>query len=207
MKDALIATVVHDLKNAIASLTTSTGDIARRSMGSELEFDTGKLHATTMALSQRLVSFLTLYRSGQTGLVAQSRDNTPEDFLHEVVAGLVLPPETVRVRVAGAQEGTPFWFFDDYLTRMALEAAVHNALRFARSEVVLACALRNGFLVFSVADDGPGLEADAEGGPSTGLGTALCEAIAAAHTDGARSGKVVLKNRPEGGALFELWLP
>lgn len=207
MNEMLIAAVVHDLKNAIASLTTSTGDIARRAAGTELEFDTGKLHATTMALSQRLVGFLTLYRSGQTGLVAQLRDNTPDDFLHEVVAGLVLPPETVTVRIEAGEESTPFWFFDDYLTRMALEAAVHNALRFAASEVVLGCALRNGFLVFSVADDGPGLGADAEGGPSTGLGTALCEAIAAAHTNGARNGKVVLRNRSQGGALFELWLP
>ena len=205
MNDALIATVVHDLKNALASLTTSTGDIARRTVGSELEFDTSKLHATTMALSQRLVGFLTLYRSGQTGLVAQLRDNTPDDFLHEVVAGLVLPPETVTVKVAAGEESTSFWFFDDYLTRMALEAAVNNALRFARSEVVLACTLRNGFLVFSVADDGPGL--GAEGAPSTGLGTALCAAIAAAHANGERVGKVVLRNRAEGGALFELWLP
>jgi len=205
MKDALIAAVVHDLKNALASLTTSTGDIARRSAGTELEFDTSKLHATTMALSQRLIAFLTLYRSGQAGLGAQLRDNTPEDFLREVVAGLVLPPEAVSIRTAASEDSTPFWYFDDYLTRMALEAAVHNALRYARSEVVLACGMRNGFLVFSVADDGPGLGAD--GAPSTGLGTALCEAIAQAHTNGERVGKVVLRNRREGGALFELWLP
>ncbi len=206
MKDALIASVVHDLKNALASLTTSTEDIARRTVGSELEFDTHKLYATMVALSQRLVGFLTLYRTGQSGLTAQLRDNNPDDFLHEVVAGLVLPPEAVTIRIAAAEEGAPsFWFFDDYLARMALEAAVHNALRFARSEVVLACALRNGFLVFSVADDGPGL--GAEGEPSTGLGTALCEAIAQAHANGERVGKVVLRNRPEGGASFELWLP
>jgi len=36
MKDALVATVVHDLKNALASLTSSTGYIAERSVGSEL---------------------------------------------------------------------------------------------------------------------------------------------------------------------------
>ena len=205
MKDALVAAVVHDLKNALASLTTSTGDIARRAVGSELEFDTGKLHATTVVLSQRLVAFLTLYRSGESGLIAQLRDNTPEDFLHEVVAGLVLPPESVSIRIVAGEESAPFWFFDDYLTRMALEAAVHNALRFATSGIVLSCSMRNGFLVFSVADDGPGL--GAQGEASTGLGKALCEAIAGAHTNGASSGKVVLRNRPEGGALFELWLP
>jgi signal transduction histidine kinase len=133
------------------------------------------------------------------------RDNTPEDFLREVAAGLVLPPEAVAVKTSFGEDHTPFWFFDDYLTRLALEAAVHNALRFARSEVTLSCCIRDGFLVFSVADDGPGLGADGE--PSTGLGTALCHAIAQAHVNGERSGKLVLRNRPEGGALFELWLP
>lgn len=205
MKDALVAAVVHDLKNALASLTSSTESIAERSIGSELESDTGRLHATTVALSQRLVGFLTLYRSGQAGLKAQLRDNTPEDLLREVAAGLVLPPEAVAVRTITRDPGTPFWYFDDYLARIALEAAVHNALRFARSEVILDCGVRDGFLVFSVADDGPGLGAEAA--PSTGLGTALCQAIAQAHTNGTRAGKVVLGNRPEGGALFELWLP
>jgi K+-sensing histidine kinase KdpD len=205
MKDALVATVVHDLKNALASLTSSTGTIAERTVGSELESDTCRLHATTVALSQRLVGFLTLYRSAEAGLKAQLRDNTPEDFLREVAAGLVLPPQAVAVKTVTREPGTPFWFFDDYLARMALEAAVHNALRFAKSEVVLACGMRDGFLVFSVADDGPGLGKCAE--PSTGLGTALCQAIAQAHTNGARAGKVVLCNRAEGGALFELWLP
>jgi K+-sensing histidine kinase KdpD len=205
MKDALVATVVHDLKNALTSLTSSTEDIAGRSIGSELEFETSRLHATTVALSQRLVGFLTLYRSGQAGLSAQLRDNTPEDFLREVAEGLVRPPASVAVKTISCEDGALFWFFDDYLARLALEAALHNALRFARSEVILACAVRSGFLVFSVADDGPGLGADGE--PSTGLGTALCQAIAQAHTNGERAGKVVLRNRPEGGALFELWLP
>lgn len=205
MKDALVAAVVHDLKNALTSLTSSTGDICQRTIGTALEFDTSRLHATTVALSQRLVGFLTLYRSGQAGPSARLRDHTPEDFLREVVAGLVLPPDSVLIKTTHCEDGPPFWFFDDYLTRMALEAAVHNALRFARSEVTLACGMRNGFLVFSVADDGPGLGKDGE--PSTGLGTALCQAIARAHTNGARVGKVLLRNRPEGGALFELWLP
>jgi len=205
MRDALVATVVHDLKNGLSALTSCAGDIAGRSLGSALEADTLRLHAATLALSQRLVAFLTLYRSGDAGLSAQLRDNNPEDFLREVVAGLVLPPEAVAVRTAACADAPPFWFFDDYLTRLALEAAVHNALRFARSEVVLGCTMRDGFLVFSVADDGPGPGAEAE--PSTGLGTALCQAIAGAHTNGGRAGKVALGKRPEGGALFELWLP
>jgi len=205
MKDALVAAVVHDLKNALASLTGSAEDIARRAAGTDLECDARALHVATASLTQRMVGFLTLYRSGQAGLSAKLRDHTPADFLREFAAGLVLQ-SPVEVRIAD-DDTTPFWYFDDYLTRMALEAAVQNALRFARNTVVLSSGTRDGYLVFSVADDGPGLGQDESGEPSTGLGTALCEAIARAHTDGARTGRVVLRNRPGGGCVFEFWVP
>ena len=42
---------------------------------------------------------------------------------------------------------------------------------------------------------------------ATGLGTALCSAVAQAHRLGERRGWVRLDERPEGGARFELWLP
>ena len=205
MKDALVVGVVHDLKNALGSLTSSAAEICARARGSELEPDTRTLHAGMAALSQRLVAFLTLYRSERIGMSAQLRDNSPEDFLHEVAASLVLPLDAPTVKTE-VWEGIPaFWYFDDYLMRLALEAALSNALRFGRREIVLAAGLRNGYLVFSVTDDGPGLGADAE--RSTGLGTALCQEIAKAHMNGKRCGKVVLKNLGEGGAMFELWLP
>ena len=205
MNDALAAAVVHDLKNALVSLASSAQGIAERSVGTELETETGGLHVAAVSLAQRLAAFLTLYRSGQAGLAVRLCDHTPDEFLRDVVAGLVLPPDAVPINTSDGDASPAFWFFDDYLTRMALEAALSNALRFARNRIDLACSLRDGFLVFSVADDGPGL--GAQGSPSTGLGTAICEAIARAHTNGARSGKVALQNRPEGGALFELWLP
>jgi two-component sensor histidine kinase len=78
-------------------------------------------------------------------------------------------------------------------------------VRFARSTVALSARMCEGFLVFLVEDDGSGL--GAKSARSTGLGTVLCSAIAQAHRNGSRAGKVVLRNRPEGGAAFEMWLP
>jgi signal transduction histidine kinase len=104
-----------------------------------------------------------------------------------------------------APSSPPFWFFDSYLVRLALEAAVQNATRFARSQIVLGARADDGWLVLSVEDDGPGL--GTEGALSTGLGTELCRSIAAAHVNGAKTGRLVLENRAQGGARFELWLP
>jgi len=39
------------------------------------------------------------------------------------------------------------------------------------------------------------------------LGTELCRAIASAHVNARKTGKVVLANSARGGACFELWLP
>ena len=61
-------------------------------------------------------------------------------------------------------------------------------------------------IVFSIRDDGPGLGTK-EDKPSTGLGMALCESIAESHTKGDKKGSVLLRNHPDGGAIFEMRLP
>ena len=105
-----------------------------------------------------------------------------------------------------------FWYFDPRLVRLALEAALHNAWRFARSEVRLSAHIEDGFLVLAVEDDGLGLDAkDPAARSSTGLGLELCAAVARAHQLGERQGRVVLKPRDaaqrQRGTRFEIWLP
>jgi signal transduction histidine kinase len=90
---------------------------------------------------------------------------------------------------------------------MALDAALHNASRFATSQVTLSLHEEDKYLVFTIDDDGPGLGAQDPSDHSTGLGTELCRSVALAHRCGERQGKVQLLNRPHGGARFELWLP
>jgi signal transduction histidine kinase len=146
-----------------------------------------------------------LYRAQSNGLVAATRDHSPDDFLNEMVAGLVLPQSAPTIELELAQNSPPFWFFDAYPVRLARETAVQNAIRFARSHVVVRARAEEGWLVLSVEDDGPGLGTG--GPPSTGLGTELCRSIAAAHVNAGKTGKVVLENRAQGGARFEPWRP
>ena len=99
-------------------------------------------------------------------------------------------------------------FFDEHLVTLALEAALRNAMRFASSRIEIGCVQRDGFLVFSILDDGPGVGVGAkEKIASTGLGMGLCNVIAAAHIKDENSGVAVLRNSAGGGALFELRLP
>jgi signal transduction histidine kinase len=216
MNPRLVALAVHDLKNALGALEGELDVL-------EADPSTAKARAARrhcVQLRQRFVAFLTLYRATDD-LRAMVSDESPQEFIAGIARHAEPEPEpgaTARL-VCGAGATAPaFWYFDPRLVRLAMDAALHNALRFARREVVIDSAEVDGWLVISVDDDGPGLgpeggavEADDGAGDgadwSTGLGTELCRAVARAHRNGDREGRVTLANRPKGGARFELWLP
>lgn len=206
METESFALIAHDLKNALGSLE------------GELEAliddpSPAMAHSAYMRcteLRRQFVQFLTVYGAGE-GLRAHSEDESPKDVLELVyragqIRRLTLPnAPRVDMRIP---EGAPgYWYFDQRLVHMALDAAFHNASRFARQQVTLSLREDQGYLVFSVEDDGPGLGAVDPSQSSTGLGTSLCQAVAEAHRSGERVGRILLENRPEGGARFELWLP
>lgn len=203
MNPQLAALAVHDLKNALGVLEGQLG--ALETSPSPGLAQAARRHC--VELRQRFVAFLMLYR-GEAELPVLASDESPIDFLGGFV-NAVDSGATVPTRLGSCAEAPPFWYFDPRLLRLSLDAALHNAWRFARSEVVLDARLDGGFLVLSVDDDGPGLGAEAgdTGEWSTGLGTELCREIAQAHRNDGRQGLVRLYNRPEGGARFEIWLP
>jgi two-component system phosphate regulon sensor histidine kinase PhoR len=105
----------------------------------------------------------------------------------------------------------------------ALRNLLHNATSYApeKSEIVLASARRDGRIVLTVTDSGPGIpEADlprvferfyrvdkarsrnSRDPGGTGLGLAIVK-----HLVGLHGGTVAVANRPEGGATFTIELP
>ena len=197
MDEKLAAVVIHDMKNALGVLD---GQLAALSQTNP---EIAPSYALCASLRQKLIGFLPLYKGGMTARVS---DVCPEDFLREAKDLIILPENPPEIEVEAAPNTPVIWFFDERLIQLALEAAIQNALRFARNRICIKVRKEDGFLVFSVWDDGPGL-GTAEDKPSTGLGTELCREIAAAHERDGLRGHVVLENAPQGGALFELWLP
>lgn len=206
MEAASFALIAHDLKNALGSLE------------GELEAliddpSPAMAHSAYMRcteLRRHFVQFLTVYGAAD-GMHLHCEDESPQDLLAQLyrtgqIRRLSLP-HAPRMVMQAPDNAPPYWYFDQRLVHMALEAALHNASRFAREHVTLRLREDGGFLVFAIDDDGPGLGAADPSSASTGLGTALCEAVAQAHRSGDRQGRIELRNRPEGGARFELWLP
>ncbi|MFM1987399.1 MAG: hypothetical protein RJA99_356 [Pseudomonadota bacterium] len=228
MRPGLSALVVHDLKNRLAVHAQRLAELAAAQPA--LADAIAPLCDDADALQRRLVAFLTLYRSDVHGLAADDREEDPAHVLAQAAA-------FGRSRVAGtavtvevdASRAPAEWFFDAWLVGLALEAAVDNAARYARSRIRLAAAVDGDRLVLSVEDDGPGLDdedavcraasaspsdpaAPGRGAVLTGLGTELCATVARLHVCDGRSGELRLVDRTaagEGlpGTRFELRLP
>jgi signal transduction histidine kinase len=213
--------LAHDLKNALGLLEADLEHLAAEPDPG----DARRAHHRCREVRQRLVMMLTVAGSGDgrpDALPAWPTDESPADFLHAVARGALALRPDVRLSVTIAPGTPPFWTFDVHLVRLALDAALHNAMRFARHRIELRAALREGGLRLAVLDDGPGPGgqpvADISGFArrSTGLGMTLCRAVASAHHCGGRPGSADLHagglpaapgQPPAVGATFELWLP
>lgn len=199
------ALVVHDLKNELGSLEGALAALCARPDRD----GAAAAHRQCVRLRQRLVMFLTLY-GGDGRLQAHCEDESPAELLDAVRRRHDDADGPVRVELAPGHGEPPFWYLDRRLVELALDAAMHNALRFARSRVWLSVAPCGDDLVFAIEDDGPGPEPQPDRAPdagSTGLGTGLCAAVGRAHGSTRPDGGVRLLQRRAGGARFELRLP
>lgn len=209
MTGSPIALIAHDLKNALGSLEAQLAALSNAPTATAAQ----AAHSQCADLRRQFIQFLTLY--GRDGaLRPHCEDESPQDMLESVCrmgqARMQTGVAMLQIKIADNLELPPYWFYDPRLVQMALDAALHNACRFAASQVTLSACHKEGYLVFQIDDDGPGLgtvDPSDEGKRSTGLGTQLCQAVAHAHRSGDRLGRVELFNSPTSGARFQLWLP
>ncbi len=197
----IAALTLHDVKNQLAQLAGRA----------EARGDAETLR-TAMEAAAALTRLLVFYRADSGSLVLDIDGHAPADLVDDLAReSAALGGCAVEADTAGAP---PLWFYDETLVRMILANALQNARRHARRRIVLAAAEREGFLEFSVRDDGNGYPAPvlADMGDTapvsvegTGLGLRLARRIAEMHSNGGASGDVRLEN--EDGAVFRLRLP
>ena len=205
----LDAAVIHDVKNRLAILTDELNKLNELALPPQAHGHAASATRQTRHITRKLVEYLTLRRAADPGgLRAETREEVPALLLDEILADArTLAGERLQVDLA-PNVPPEFWFFDRYLVLLALDSALYNALKFARSRVVLGARAEPCGLCFFVSDDGPGLQGQPASGTSTGLGLRVCEAVAQAHRNKGVHGRIELRNREDGpGAVFELHLP
>ncbi|HJV64008.1 MAG TPA: ATP-binding protein [Albitalea sp.] len=205
---ALTAAVVHDVKNRLVLLGEELAKLAALPLGSEAQAHVAAANEQAMQLTGKLVEWLTVQKAtADGGLRAATHEEIPELFLEDLIAqARPLVPAHIELASDIAFDVPPLWFFDRQLVQLALDSALHNALRFARSRIVMGVRCEGPMLCFFVHDDGPGVQSQ-PAPTSTGLGTKLCEQVARAHRNRGLSGHCRLGDHDRQGALFELFLP
>lgn len=207
MSEAL-ALIAHDLKNALGGLESELAQLIDEP--TPVLAQRAHIHCTD--LRRQFIQFLTLYGAEHDGLRVMSEDECPHDLLEALTRiwylKLQAEDSPIRVELVPHPDTPPFWYFDRRLVQLALDAAIHNAIRFANREVKVQVRAVDGWLVWTVHDDGAGLGSTDPGRHhATGLGTALAEAVAHAHHHGQRVGHTSLTSTPGQGTVFTLALP
>jgi signal transduction histidine kinase len=198
-----LALTIHDLKNSLSLLEgqlsalvdAPSAEGARRARGQCAD------------MRRRLVAFLMLH-GGEDGWRLSLSDEDPRALLQTAARRYreaLAPDHPVKIDVLACDDAPAFFYLDRHLVQLALDAALHNACVYARSRVEVSARRDGDALAFVIDDDGPGPVAAPRQDASTGLGTALCVAVARAHRNAAGDGgDVALTARGEGGARFTL---
>lgn len=221
MQAHLSALVVHDIKNSLALLEL---ELEQLNHHDGLPVEARKAYLRCVELKSRLMGFLTLYKQEHGGLRPYPREIDLREFLDDLLA------TSQSVAMGGHKHGRPLrvavaesrlhiapevalkgvGLFDEHLLDMALESALSNAVRYAHEQIELWFEQDAHGLTFYVQDDGPGVSSEqglmqrarSDNASSTGLGLALCQAVAEVHG----AGVVSLSNLATGGTRFSIRL-
>jgi two-component system sensor histidine kinase KdpD len=220
IRAALFASVTHDLRTPLASITASASSLLEEGVPFT-DDQRRELLRTILEESERLnrlvANLLDLSRL-RAGALVPSMDLVP---LEDVISSVV---ERLRPRLAGRslreriREGLPPVPMDVMQIDQVLTNLIENALRFSPegSEIGISAVRWQDMVEVKVSDRGPGISEDerpqvfqefyrkdvGERRSGTGLGLAIAQAIVSAH-----GGSMWIEQTPGGGTTVGFRLP
>jgi len=219
MRNALLASISHDLRTPLAAIVGSATTLSAQYERLSNDEQQALLHtiedeAVQMAATAENVLQLARLSSGNGAL---RRDwESLEEMIGSVVGRFRRRGES-RIRTA-VPSGLPLVYVDAVLVAQVLSNLLENAVRHAMAESLIdvSASLRGDEIVVAVEDRGPGFRDDElvglfgkfQRGPArpahggVGLGLAICKAIVELH-----GGRIRARQRDGGGATLEFTLP
>lgn len=215
LKDALLASVSHDLRTPLTTIKAMAHDL--RTLGDERS---EIIEQEADRLNRFVADLLDLSRLNAGALPVRVELNAVDDLLGALVqrveASLGAKPLVVRLEPGDA---LLFGHFDFVQALRALANLVENAKKYDRSDapIEVVAERRGEEIAIRVADRGPGVPEreqarlfepfqPSDGAPRRGGGAGLGLSIARRVVE-AQGGRLVYDSRDGGGSVFTLFLP
>jgi signal transduction histidine kinase len=217
-KEALAQVLVHDLRSpltgVIASLDTIRCELEEAGLRPDLQKSSGEALRQAERLTSMISDLLDVAKLEEGRLQPRRSRISAAELCEEVRSHALLIPRARRLAILA--EAGPDLFLDadrNLLTRM-VENLTTNAIRFAKTRVLVSAQREGNDLVFRVQNDGPPIsqslqghlfEKFAQGGRTDGgwgLGLYFCKLAAEVH-----QGSVGVGASPDWNVTFEIRLP
>jgi two-component system sensor histidine kinase KdpD len=220
LRNALLASISHDLRTPLAVIAGASSSLAERGAQlppAERAALARSIYEQSRQMGDLVAKVLEMTRL-EAGGIALARD---WHALAEIVGAVLrrlaerLAAHPVRIELPG---DLPLARVDAALIEQVFANLLENATKYtpAGTAITVRAAAAGGELLVSVEDEGPGLPpgdpenlfAKFERGAiegsvaGVGLGLAICRAIVQLH-----GGRIWAERRPEGGAAFRFTLP
>jgi two-component system sensor histidine kinase KdpD len=220
LRNALLASISHDLRTPLAVITGASSSLAmgaERLSPAEQRALAASIYEQSREMSELVTNVLEMTRL-EAGGIALDRDwHTLSELVGTVLRRLRERLAAHRVRIELPAD-LPLVRVDATLVEQVFANLLENAAKYTPqgTAVTLHAAREGDDIVVSVEDNGPGLppgdperlfakfhRGTAEGAVGgAGLGLAICRAIVHLH-----GGRIWAERRPEGGAAFRFTLP
>jgi K+-sensing histidine kinase KdpD len=216
----VLASTVHDMKNALSVILSSLADITDKLK--EVDPENSKvsvLRYETSRVNGLLVQLLALYKSEQQQLPLNINYHNVYDFLEEQVLSYddLLTSKNITVSLDVDEELD--WAFDSDLMATVISNIISNHICYTDSFIALSASIIDDMLDIAISDDGPGypelmitnqhdiiLGINQSTG-STGLGLYFSGQVASMHQNDNKIGNICLANSANSGGIFTIRIP
>ncbi|HET8630029.1 MAG TPA: ATP-binding protein [Thermomicrobiales bacterium] len=220
LKDALLASVSHDLRTPLAAIRAAAGSLLQEDI--EWDPETRREFAATIdeeaARLNRLVGALLDMSRLEAGALRARTGLYPLDDLVRPVVARLAPRAADRPIAVDLPADLPPVPLDPVQIDQVLTNLLENALKYspAGTPIAVTATREGGAMVVRVADRGPGIPRHerahvfdkfyrlraAAPGAGSGLGLAIARGLVEAH-----GGHIWVEDTPGGGATFAFALP
>ena len=219
LNKTLLSSISHELRTPLATITGASSSLMDPGVAGNKNAQgilAGEIRTASMRLNRLVENLLDMTRIESGGLRILKDWCDIRDLINAVMTDLrdELSQHTVVVTVA---DDIPLVKLDGVLVQQAISNVVLNAAQYTPvgTTIRITAGFETDGLVMTVDDQGEGIpeesldkvfekfyRAPGSRAGGTGLGLSIVKGFVAAH-----GGSVAVRNRPEGGATFEIRLP